>query len=328
MPDPPCTDTPTPEHRSKLPENLREARVAPRARRPPTPAQQAAWRANLARARAVLAARGWPHSERQRAAARRSIAKAQAAIRERGLPSAPARLIAARANLDKANAVLRAQGYPRNEAQREAARASLRQAWGVNADPKNYARCHAKKLKHGLYVRSLEATVPLLGESPEEFRTHLERIERALRPQNDLERKIVGRLADAIWRRLRFFRAQALWEAEALERVLDSVRQPTKLTPDQTRQRAYAIIECLTQHEHLFDVEYRLLYRVQRLLRALLRQRTGGDPKFKVISRRAQKDLRELEQIAAELELQRRLGDPDAEALRGIQQIAPDWELK
>jgi hypothetical protein len=124
-----------------------------------TQAQRRAASANLAKAREALRARGWPHSDAQRAAARANIQKAQQAVRERGLPTTPARLAANRANLAKANAALRAQGYPRNEKQKEAARQNLLKAWEIShaRDPTSYARCHAHKLRHGLYADVYDA---------------------------------------------------------------------------------------------------------------------------------------------------------------------------
>ncbi|MBZ5544728.1 MAG: hypothetical protein LAO07_13785 [Acidobacteriia bacterium] len=123
-----------------------------------TRAQRQAASANLAKAREALRARGWPHSELQRAAARKNIKKAQAAVSEHGLPTTEARLGANRANLAKANAALRAQGYPRNEKQIAASRANLLKAWEVShaRDPISYKRCHAHKLKHGLYADLLD----------------------------------------------------------------------------------------------------------------------------------------------------------------------------
>lgn len=124
-----------------------------------TQAQRRAASANLVKAREALRARGWPHSDVQRAAARKNIKKAQQAIRRHGLASTEARRTSALANLAKANAALRAQGYPRNEKQKEASRRNLLKAWEVShaRDPISYARCHAHKLKHGLYADLYEA---------------------------------------------------------------------------------------------------------------------------------------------------------------------------
>jgi hypothetical protein len=124
-----------------------------------TRAQRQAASTNLAKAREALRARGWPHSDVQRAAARANIKKAQQAVHERGIPTTAARLEANRANLAKANAALRAQGYPRNEKQKAAARRNLLKAWEVShaRDPISYARCHAHKLRHGLYADLYDA---------------------------------------------------------------------------------------------------------------------------------------------------------------------------
>jgi hypothetical protein len=135
-----------------------------------TRARRAAARANLAKAREALQARGWPHSKRQRAAARVNIQKAQAAIRKHGLPNTPARREAALANLAKANAALRDRGYPRNRRQLKASRANLRKAWQVSHDPANYALIYASRLKHGLFARRLEQMLMQYVEMREEAR--------------------------------------------------------------------------------------------------------------------------------------------------------------
>ena len=141
-------------------------------------AQRKASSVNLAKAREALRARGWPQSERQRAAARDNIKKAQQAIRERGLPTTPARRAAVLANLAKANAALRAQGYPRNEKQIAASRRNLLKAWEVShaRDPISYKRCHAHKLKHGLYADLLdELMMQYLGQPEKPHRTRARR---------------------------------------------------------------------------------------------------------------------------------------------------------
>jgi hypothetical protein len=169
-----------PPQRTLTPEQLAATGEAPRRKRAYkrhkplriTKAQRKASSVNLAKAREVLRARGWPHSDVQRAAARENIRKAQQAIREHGLPSTPARRAAFLANLAKANAVLRAQGYPRNERQNAASRRNLLKAWAVShaRDPISYARCHAHKLKHGLCARLLEELMMQYAEQREAAR--------------------------------------------------------------------------------------------------------------------------------------------------------------
>ncbi len=81
--------------------------------------------------------------------------------------------------------------------------------------------------------------------------------------------------------RLRLHRAQALCDERKLNRLMDSTPQLTVLTPEQTRERAFALVNLLFDHEQL-------LKRAQRLhgrLRLLLKKRTGGKPDFKILTR-------------------------------------------
>ena len=129
-----------------------------------TRARRAAAKANLAKAREVLRAQGWPHSEKQRAAGRANIKKAQAAVHERGLPTTEARRAAMFSNLAKANAVLRERGYPRNENQIASARANLAKAHEASRLPQNYARYHQHKVLHGLKAAKLDALLRLYAD--------------------------------------------------------------------------------------------------------------------------------------------------------------------
>jgi len=124
-----------------------------------TQARRTAAQANLAKAREVFRASGYPHSQKQRAAARQNVRKAHQAIREHGLPDTPARRESSLRNLAGANAVLRERGYPRSEKQIEAARINLSVAHRASRDPANYDRYHAPKLKHGLQARLLNRLV-------------------------------------------------------------------------------------------------------------------------------------------------------------------------
>jgi len=81
-------------------------------------------------------------------------------------------------------------------------------------------RYHA--LKHGLSVHSLEETMAALGEDPAEFNAFARLIERTFVPRNLPEYEVVQRLAGAIWRRLRLYKAAAHWEADALRQALSS----------------------------------------------------------------------------------------------------------
>ncbi len=271
--------TPTPEHRAKILENLRKAWAASRAGLPRTPRQEAANRLNIQKARAVLQAMGGANTPRQRAAARENIKKAQQYIREHGHPSTPRTRAAARANLVKANAVLRAKGYPHPPSQRAAASRNIRKAWLVSHHAANYPRIHAVHLKHGLQVRALERTIAPLGEDPAEYARLRTALDRTFAPQDELERRIVGRLGETVWLRQRLFMAEARWQTDEVQALLDGPPIPAK-NLDALYERALNLMEAASLHDRFFDLADRISHRVERLCRVLLHHRSGGKVRF------------------------------------------------
>jgi hypothetical protein len=262
-----------------------------------SPEGLAALRANLAKARAKLAAEG--PTPRQVSANRANLLKANADKALQYRPTAQ-RLRASRANLAKARAARRAM-------------------------PESYARSRYGAMKHGLHVGTLADSLELVGEDPEEFQKHLLRVERAFFPLNDLERTILRHLAEALWRRLRLFRAQARWEADALARCLDAAATAAPLTADEIEDRASQIAEILLEMDRLEKQRFLLLRKVERPLRALLRKRTGANPKFRIFTRAIRRELREMEQMEMETRAYQRLaeGGPEVEAI--LEKFRPKW---
>jgi len=91
-------------------------------------------------------------------------------------------------------------------------------------------------MKHGLGPgsSSIEESMAALGEDPAEFKTFTELIERTFVPKNLAEYEVVQRLAEAIWRRLRLYKAAAHWEAEALRQALSSGPLVKSLSVEET----------------------------------------------------------------------------------------------
>lgn len=149
-------------------------------------------------------------------------------------------------------------------------------------------------LRHGLFARLVPESVGRLAENPQEFDDHRRRFARVFAPEDETERKLVRRLADATWRRLRLHHAQARWEREQVEEIFDDAPHALRLSADEIERRAYALVHLLCDFGRFFREADRLTARIESLLRALLRKR--GTLDFKVFSRRCDPDLEWLEQ--------------------------------
>ena len=251
-----------------------------------TPAGRAACLRNLEKARAAP----WRFTAARRAAVRR----AQEAAR-RKFRMTPARLAANGANIRKAQAasVTRFRFTA-------ARRASLRKAAATPRSPEKL-RHPGTNLKHGLFMEWLEESLGRLGEDPRELAALRQRVERAFFPNDDAERRILRRLTHALWRRLRLYRAQARWETDKLNSVLDFYSTDRRLDPDEVRLRGYQFLLALSQPRKLFFQLGRLLSRVEHLLRGFLRTRTGADPNFRVFTRKDKLHLAKIERLEEEI---------------------------
>jgi len=178
-------------------------------------------------------------------------------------------------------------------------------------------RYHSLKLGLGAGSSTLEESVAALGEDPAEFKAFAGLVERTFVPKNLPEYKVVQRLAGALWRRLRLFKAAAYWEAEALRKALSSGPEVESLSVDETEMRAYGVMTLLVDESRLSSSRVRLLAQVERQLRALLKIRSGGKAKFRFISRVTRKEKRELEAEERYWRVIERLeeGGPEVEAI-------------
>ncbi len=266
-------------------------------------------------------------TERRRAA---NLANLQKAWRAPKPPyrATPDRRTASLANLQKAQAANRARGYERTPRRVAANLANLQKAWAVVHDPKNYVRCYGKRVKHGYYASRLERAMKALGESPRAYEAHVRLIERAFLPQDAVERAMVGKIAEAIWRRLRIYRAQARVEAAALRHFLESLPPAERLDGDQTYALADRVISLLLSQDVLFLQSQPVLSEVERQLAILLRQRMGRDPHFRIMTYETQRELEEWEEMERTLRAQERLleGGPEVEAI--LEKVMPEWWLR
>jgi len=185
-------------------------------------------------------------------------------------------------------------------------------------------------VKHGLSagVCSIEETMAALGEDPAEFKALAGLIERTFVPKNLPEYEVVQRLAGALWRRLRLYKAAAHWEADALRQALSSGPEVKSLTVDETRLRAYGVMTLLLNETHLSRNRFQLLAEVERQFRALMKIRSGGRAKFHFISRQTRKGRRELEEEERYWRVLDRLdvGGPEIEAI--LEKFRPEWERR
>ena len=193
-------------------------------------------------------------------------------------------------------------------------------------------------LKHGLFARKLEASIHRLKEDPAEFRAFGELVERHFVPADEIERNLVRLIGEAVWRRLRLFRAQALsrpaslpygtgpagpgqacWETQRLKALLADRAGPEKLTPEETRERATLLMKALAGPapdnmvqgpqprpagrdgaEPLNRQTRRIESEIEGHLRQLLLHRSAGAMVFKFVSPRRERVLTVLDRLSHE----------------------------
>jgi hypothetical protein len=190
-------------------------------------------------------------------------------------------LAARRANLKKARAAPR-DAYRPTEKRLQASRANLAKAIAARRRPEGSASARLNALKHGLFAtQTLAESVDRLAEDKEEFAQHLHQFERVFVPGDEEEKRIVRRLAETVWRRLRFFRAQACWEKEKLRRMIAEAPAPAQLSLQDTVARAEGLALALMQFDAFFRELNTLESQVEFWLRKLIRKRSQGKLRWK-----------------------------------------------
>ncbi len=197
--------------------------------------------------------------------------------RKPGKPLTARELAARRANLQKARAAPR-EAYRPTEERLRASRANLEKAIAARRRPEGNAAARLNALKHGLFAKqTLAASVDRLREDKEEFAAHLCFFERVFVPADKEEKRIVKGLAEAVWRRLRLFRAQASWEMERLERIFAQAPAPAQLDLNDTVARADGLTLALMEFEAFYSELSKLESQVEFWLRKLIRKRSHGE---------------------------------------------------
>jgi hypothetical protein len=221
--------------------------------------------------------------------------------------ASPRARAARRANLEKALAALEAQGTPDTEKRRTAYLANLEKALAARRSPPADTATRLRPLRHGLFARQVPESVARLGEDFSEFEAHRQLFAQVFAPENDVEQRLVRRLAETVWRRLRLHRAQACWEADRLRKFLADAPPAARLTAEETERRAYALAYVLNDFERFFAKAQQLEAQIERALRKLLRKRSDGVIEFKALSRRDRRELRELDDPLSVEEIMERM---------------------
>jgi hypothetical protein len=299
--------------------------AAPAPRRHSSPRKRAASLKNLEKAWQANR-RHWEKTPARMAAARRTIQLAQAAIRGRPRKFSPAQLRAVRANVARARDALAARGRSPEHL------AKLRQTIvGARAarTPASFRRQAAKVLKHGLFARSMRETLRPLGEDRKEFARHFHLLRAYFGPRGPQEEKIVRTVVEAVRRRIRLWRAEAYWQSRHLEQLLEMAAPLATPDPELTRHRAMVLMEVLSRQERLFELNYRLLAVLERLLRRLVRRRSGGQLDLKMLAREERRppdsEEAKLERLHAENQVWARLLDGDPELQAVLDGLRPQW---
>ena len=239
--------------------------------------------------------------------------------RPRGKPLSPAELAARRANLRKAHAADKGLVYRSTTRRQAASRANIQKAIAGRRSPQGNATARLNALTHGLFARRLKDSVRRLKEDPQEFARHLRQFEEVYAPADEPERKIIRRLGELTWRRLRLYHAQARWEADRLHGLFAAAPRAGTLTALETERRALALVQVLNDWTALLREAFKVQSGVERLLRALVRKRSGGERDFQVLCPRREAPLTEPEQPSS------------SEFLDRLEMLSPDeraaiWE--
>jgi len=107
----------------------------------------------------------------------------------------------------------------------EANRANARKSQGP-ATSAGLERMRDSKIQHGAYSEAPDEVLRGLGEDPEEFQELLESLQATWKPADELQARLVRRLARAMWRLERSDRVQ---ERMAVRRVSDAGKEMDRL---------------------------------------------------------------------------------------------------
>lgn len=191
-------------------------------------------------------------------------------------------LASMRANLEKARAAGHEKIYRPTEKRMAASRTNMAKAIAARKSAGGNASARLNALSHGLFVRDVARSVRRMGEDPAEFREHHKLFFRIFAPQDDEERAWVQRIADINWKRLRYFRAMAVWELNSLKIGFYGVRREKPISSQETERRVAYLSRLLTRYVNHMDPIMRFQARMDREIRKLLLKRSGGKTKYPV----------------------------------------------
>ncbi len=238
-------------------------------------------------------------------------------------------LAASRRNLALANAVDKAIRYRMTPRRRIACHRNLVCAQTARRTSSRYG-----PIRRGAYCISLERSLELAGESPAEFRAHLEDWRGAFetpppwrsgaihrpdksgqRGEGEEQKKLAPitsglarALGQASWRRLRVLRGQARWEARRLGRCLaEAIHRAETVTPQERAESpeigAEHALELMADVLEVFSDTIaidpaldRLNRRLERLLELWLESCTGEHVSLKHFTQRAGRGLAPMDQ--------------------------------
>lgn len=192
-----------------------------------------------------------------------------------------AALASRRANLERARAAPHEKIYRATEKRQAASRANLAKAIAARKTPRGNASARLNALHDGLFVRDVARSVRRMGEDPAEFRDHHNLFLRVFAPLDEQERAWVLRIADLSWKRLRYFRALARWELEALMKGFSTIPRAAPIGAKETELRALYLARLFARFADRIDPLTRFQSRIDREIRKLLRRRSGGTFKYR-----------------------------------------------
>lgn len=222
-------------------------------------------------------------SPRKLAACRANARKAREANR-RNFRMTPRRRAAALRNLVLAREALR-RPSPALRAARSANLAKARAA----RTPETFRRIGLRALRHGLQAGSVRGTMRPLGEDPRQADRLEQWLKRLFAPADDAERRIISALAEALLRRRRLWRAEAHWQFWKLRRALANAAPLEFPNAEQTYARALTLLQVVGDQEQFLDWDRRLTSLIERVLRQLVRKRSGGRLDLKIFAREARR---------------------------------------
>lgn len=196
-----------------------------------------------------------------------------------------AALAAHRANIRKAHAAPKEKIYRSSEKRQAASRANMEKAIAAHKSPAGILATRLNAATHGLFIKDLPASFKRMGEDPEEYQTLLALFDGVFVPQDDEEREYVRRLTDASWKRLRLFRAQAVWELQRLKGVLEGIDTSQPLTAKETYRRAAKLFMVFDYCIDYIDLIEKHLKQIQKYIHKIISKRSRGALSFKVIPR-------------------------------------------